>query len=569
MFVTTIRNRQKGKVYETHLIRRTYRKDGKVKNETVANITALPKETREVIRRSLKGERLVPVGQFEILASYAHGDVALVRGVLRDCGLQRAIHSRDVPNRRLVEAMLVARVLAPMSKLATTRWWLNTTLPAELGVEDATEDDLYAALDWLGEQQDRIENKLAKKHLADGSLMLYDVSSSYLTGRHCPLGARGHSRDGKSGTLQVVYGVICNRDGLPLAVEVYKGNTNDTTTVLDQIRKAQKRFGLKHLVFVGDRGMIKQTRVNELREMDGVDWISALGAPQVQKLRDAGDLQLGLFDERDLGEISSALFPDERLIVCRNPMVAGERKRKRDELLDATEARLDKVREAVQAGRMTKAGAIGERVGRAWGKQKMRKHFTVVIEDGHFSYTRDTENIEREASLDGLYVIRTSLQDAQAHPAEDVVRHYKRLAWVERVFRVMKTTQLLVRPIYHRLEGRVKAHIFLCMLAAHVVWHLEHRLESLLFRDEGRAEQKELASPVSPLPRSEQARRKDLDHTSDDDYPLHSLKTLLADMATLQRHTVRMADGGDTWEQLSKTSQFQRRVFELAGVKGT
>ena len=567
MFVATIKNKQKGRVYETHLIRRTYREGGKVKNQTIANITALPAETREVIRRSLRGEKLLPAGDFEVLASYGHGHVALVRGLLADCGLRRILHSRDSRQRRLVEGLIVARVLQPLSKLATTRWWLTTTLPTDLGIEDATEDDLYDALDWLGKQQERIERRLASKYLEDGSLLLYDISSSYLTGRHCPLAARGHSRDGKSGTLQIVYGVICDREGCPVAVEVYKGNTNDTTTVLDQVRKAKKRFGLNKVVFVGDRGMIKQARIEELVKIDGVDWISALGATEVEKLRKGGELQLGLFDERNLAEIRSEAFPGERLIVCRNPLMAAERKRKRAELLKATEERLDRIRRAVEKGRLVDAGAIGERVGRAWGKQKMRKHFIVDIRDGHFSYTRNQERIEREAAVDGLYVIRTSLLDAQQHPAKKVVADYKRLAWVERVFRTMKTTHLLVRPIHHRLEERVRAHVFLCMLAAHVVWHLEHRLESLLFRDEGRAQLKEEADPVVPLPRSPAARRKDAELTSDDDFPLHSVKTLLAEMATLQRHTVRLAGTPHTWEQTTVPSQYQRRVFELAGIR--
>lgn len=567
MFVATIRNKQKGRVYETHLIRHTYREGGKVRNKTVANITKLPPETREVIRRSLRGETLIPASSIDVLSSRGHGHVALVRGVLRDCGLRNILSSRDTRERRLVEGLLVARILQPLSKLATTRWWLTTTLAEDLDLEDAVPEELYAVLDWLAAQQPRIEKRLAKKRLHNGSLVLYDLSSSYLTGRHCPLGKRGYSRDGKPGSLQVVYGVICDGDGCPVAVQVYPGNTNDTTTLMEQVDKVQDRFGLERLVIVADRGTIKQTRIEELRKREGVDWISALNAPQLKALYGAGELQLGLFDERNLVEITSGQFPGERLVVCRNPLLAAERKRKRQELLDATEERLRKVQVAVEAGRLANAGAIGERVGRCWKKQKMRKHFQCIIEDGHFHFDRKLAGIQREEALDGLYVIRTSLADKEAHPADEVVRSYKRLSSVERVFRAMKTTQLLVRPIFHWTPTRVRAHIFLCMLGAHVLWHLERRLASLLFREEDRAERTASSDPVVALERSDAAKRKDAEHTSDDDLPLHSLKTLLAEMATLQRHTMRATGSEATWEQVSVPSEHQRRVFDLASVK--
>lgn len=567
MFVATIKSKQQGRVYETHLIRRTYREDGKVKNETVANITALPPETREVIRRSLRGEHLFPADDLEILASRGHGHVALVRGVLRDCGLLHCLHSQNLRYRQVAEAMIVARILKPQSKLATTRWWLTTTLAEEIGIEDATEDELYDTLDWLAGQQSRIEDRLAKRYLRDGAIVLYDVSSSYVTGQNCPLAALGYSRDKKKGTLQIVYGVICDKEGCPIAVEVFEGNTSDTSTVMDQVRKIQNRFGIQRLIFVGDRGMLKQTRITELRQMEGVNWITALDAKQIQKLRASGDLQLGLFDQRNLGEITSELFPDERLVVCKNPLLAAERKRKRLELLESTEERLQAIALAVAAGRLKSAGAIGERVGRAWGRQKMRKHFKVTIAEGLFEYERDTASIEKEAALDGLYVLRTSLLDKSAHPPDSVVRDYKRLSWVERVFRVMKTTQLLVRPIYHYTEKRVRAHVFLCLLGAHVIWHLERRLESLLFHEEDRDLHKLQADPVVSLPRSQAARRKDRQQTSDDDFPLHSLTTLLAEMGTLQRHTLRITGTEGSWDQLTVPSQHQRRAFELAGVR--
>ncbi len=570
MFVTTIRSKQKGKVYETHLVRRTFREKGEVRTETLANITKLPADVRDLVRRSLKGERCVPSSALEILSSRAHGHVALIRGVIGDVGLRSALGSKRCRERQLVEAMIVARILAPQSKLATTRWWRTTTLPEELEVEDATEDELYAALDWLAEQQPRIERRLARECLQDGALILYDISSSYVTGRCCPLAAHGHSRDHRPDKPQVVYGVITNGDGCPVSVEVFAGNTSDTATVMDQVRKVKEGFGLERLILVGDRGMIKQTRIEELRKIDGVDWISALDTAQIRALVEGGDLQLGLFDERNLMEITSEHFPGERLVVCRNPLLAAERARKREALLQATEQRLRSICAAVAAGRLKKGVAIAERVGRAWGNQRMRKHFRIETRDGVFHFERDEKGIAREASLDGFYVIRTSVEDTRSYPADEVVRSYKRLSRVEHVFHNMKTTHLLVRPIYHYDERRVRAHIFLCMLAAHVVWHLEQRLADLLFHDPDLDELNRTGDPVAPTPRSAEGVRKDTELTSTDGgYPLHSLKTLLAAMGTLQRHTMRVANvqGASTWDQLSVPSQHQRRVFEAAGVR--
>ena len=505
----------------------------------------------------------------EIVSSRAHGHVALIRGVIGDVGLRSALRPKRCRERQLVEAMIVARILAPQSKLATTRWWHTTTLPEELEVEDATEDDLYAALDWLAEQQPRIERRLARECLEDGALVLYDISSSYVTGQCCALAAHGHSRDHRRDRPQVLYGVITNGAGCPVSVEVFAGNTSDTTTVMDQVHKVRDRFGLERLILVGDRGMIKQTRIEELRKIEGVDWISALDTAQIRALVEGGDLQLGLFDQRNLMEITSEQFPGERLVVCRNPLLAQDRSRKREELLRATEQRLRSVARTVAAGRLKKGVAIAERVGRAWGNQRMRKHFRTEIRDGVFQFERDEKGIAREASLDGFYVIRTSLEDAQSHPADEVVRSYKRLSQVEHVFRNMKTTQLLVRPIYHYDEQRVRAHIFLCMLAAHVLWHLEQRLADLLFHDPDRDELNRGGDPVAPKPRSREGARKDTEQTSADGYPLHSLKTLLAEMGTLQRHTMRVADvqGVPTWDQLSVPTQHQRRVFKAAGVR--
>jgi len=569
MFVTTIKSKQKGKVYETHLVRRTFREKGEVRTETLANITKLPADVRDLVRRSLKGERVVTSDALEILSSRAHGHVALIRGIIGDVGLRSALGSKRCHERQLVEAMIVARILAPQSKLATTRWWHTTTLPEELELEDATEDELYAALDWLAEQQPRIERRLARGCLEDGALVLYDISSSYVTGRCCPLAAHGHSRDHRRDKPQVVYGVITNGEGCPVSVEVFAGNTTDTTTVMDQVHKVKDRFGLERLVLVGDRGMIKQTRIEELRKIDGVDWISALDTAQIRALVEDGDLQLGLFDQSNLMEITSGHFPGERLVVCRNPLLAEERSRKRDALLLATEQRLRSIAAAVAAGRLKRGVAIAERVGRAWGNQRMRKHFRTEIDDGVFQFERDEKGIAREASLDGFYVIRTSVEDTQSYPAEEIVRSYKRLSRVEHVFHNMKTTQLLVRPIYHYDEHRVRAHIFLCMLAAHVLWHLEQRLADLLFYDPDLHELNRTCDPVAPTPRSQEGARKDTEQTSSDGYPLHSLRTLLAEMGTLQRHTMRVANvqGAPTWDQLSVPAPHQRRVFDAAGVR--
>jgi len=570
MFVTTIKSKQKGKVYETHLVRRTFRDKGEVRTETLANITKLPADVRDLVRRSLKGEQCVASSALEIVSSRAHGHVALIRGIIGDVGLRSALGSKRGPERQLAEAMIVARILAPQSKLATTRWWHTTTLPEELEVEDATEDELYAALDWLAEQQPRIERRLARECLEDGALVLYDISSSYVTGRCCALAAHGHSRDHRRDKPQVVYGVITNGEGCPVSVEVFAGNTSDTTTVMDQVRKVRDRFGLQRLILVGDRGMIKQTRIEELRKIDGVDWISALDTAQIRALVEGGDLQLGLFDERNLMEITSEEhFAGERLVVCRNPLLAEERSRKREELLLATEQRLWSIAAAVAAGRLKKGVAIAERVGRAWGNQRMRKHFRTEIDDGVFQFERDEKSIAREASLDGFYAIRTSVEDAQSYPADEVVRSYKRLSRVEHVFHNMKTTQLLVRPIYHYDEHRVRAHIFLCMLAAHVLWHLEQRLADLLFHDPDLDELNRTGDPVAPTPRSAEGARKDTEQTSTDGYPLHSLRTLLAEIGTLQRHTMRVANvrGAPTWDQLSLPTPHQRRVFDTAGVR--
>lgn len=564
MYITSIPNRGSPPAI---LLRESYREGGKVKTRTLANLSSLTPEQIEGMRRALKGDRLFSDDDFEILASRAHGSVALVLGIMRSIGLPAMIQGRRTRERDLVLAMVAGRMLTPRSKLGTIRSWQTTTLPELLEVDDATEDDLYAAMDWLADHQGDIEKRLAKKHLKNGALVLYDISSSYVTGRCCPLAKRGYSRDHRRDLPQVVYGVITDAEGCPVAVEVFEGNTSDTTTVMDQVYKLKEKFGLEHLVFVGDRGMVKQARIGPLRQVGGVDWVSALDARQLQQLRETKALQLGLFDERNLVEVTSDDFPGERIVVCRNPSLAAERTRKRAELLAATEADLARVQVAVTAGRLKDAARIGERVGRVIGRHKMRKHFDLVIEDGRFEYTRNLENIQREAELDGFYAIRTSLTAQQQPAAAEIVRTYKRLTWVERVFRSMKTTQLLVRPIYHYAEKRVRAHIFTCMLAAHVLWHLEHRLARYIFADPGLADQRRDRDPTIAPVRTTEGKRKVTHQTSDDDYPLHSIRTLLEEMATLTRNTLVWKNSPlQPLTKDARPSAHQLAILNAAGV---
>ena len=564
MYVATVPNRNSPPAI---LLRESYREGGKVKTRTLGNISSLPPEQIEGIRRVLRGEQVFTEGDLEILASRAHGSVSLVLGAMHRAGLAAVVAPRRSRERDVVMAMIAGRLLMPKTKLATTRAWQTTTLPELLEVDDATENDLYAAMDWLLENQPAIERRLAGKYLKDGAIVLYDISSSYLTGRHCPLAKRGYSRDHRGDLPQVVYGVITDGEGCPVAVEVFEGNTSDTTTVMDQIEKIRERFGLQRIIFVGDRGMIKQARIEALRAKGGVDWVSALDSRQVQRLRDGGAIQLSLFDEKDLVEIQSEDFPGERVVVCRNPALATERARKRRELLAATEAALDKVVASVQAGRLKAADKIALRVGRVIGRFKMRKHFLTDISQGRFSYVRNEESIRYEAELDGLYAIRTSLTVEQEPSPEQIVRTYKRLTRIERIFRSMKTTQLLVRPIHHRTVDRVRAHIFLCMLAAHVIWHLEQALAYWLFADPGLPEQKRAGDPVAPPRRTPEGHRKVTEQTSADNHPLHSLRTLLEEMATLTRTTLVLRNSPlPPWDKDARPSAHQTAILAAVGV---
>jgi len=557
------------------LLREGWREGGKVRKRTLANLSHWPAAKIEALRRLLRDEPLTaPSAAFAIERSRPHGHVAAVLGTLRQLGLERLLAARRSPERDRTVALLVSRVLAPDSKLATARQLdrpsATSTLGEMLGIERVEADALYAAMDWLGARQQKIEKGLAKRHLSDGTLVLYDVSSSYLEGRHCPLARIGHSRDGKKGSLQIVFGLLCNADGCPVAVEVYEGNTGDPTTLRDQIEKVRTRFGLSRVVFVGDRGLLTSARIREeLAPVDGLDWISALRSEAIRKLaEDEGPLQRSLFDETDLAEIQHPDFPGERLIACLNPLLAAERARKREDLLQATERELEKVAAATRRAKRPLRGSdqIGLRVGKVLGRFKMAKHFEIEITDTTFTYRRKQQAIDAEASLDGIYVLRTSVPE-EILGAEDTVRAYKDLAKVERAFRCMKTVDLHVRPIHHRLAGRVRAHVFLCMLAYYVEWHMRQAWAPLLFAEddpEGAARRR--GSPVKPATRSASAEAKARGKRTPDGEPVHRFRGLLDHLATLTKNTIAPAGDLPSFEQLSVPTPLQQKAFDLLGI---
>lgn len=535
--VTTSRS-YKGKIYRNHLLRRSYRENGKVKKKTVANLTRLGDGIVELIRRALHGEDMVPANElFDVLRSPHHGHVDAVLTAVKRLGLETLIASRPSRERDLVIAMVVARILEPQSKLATTKWWGTTTLPEMLEVGDATEDDLYAAMDWILKQQGRIEKKLAARHLSNDSMVLYDLTSSYFEGITCPLAALGYPRDGISGKLQVNYGLMTDRLGRPVSVSVFKGNTGDTKTLLPQIDKAKKSFGIERLVLVGDRGMITQTQIDQLKDIAGIDWIGALRPEAIRKLVNDYSIQMELFDERNLFSIQHPDFPGERLVACRNPHLAKLRSEKRMALLEATRKDLEKVLGMVKRGKLQGADKIGVRVGKVINKHKVAKHFVLDIGSKVFSFMIDEKNVAIEAALDGIYVIRTSL-DEKRLGTEDAVRSYKLLAQVERAFRSFKSIDLNVRPIRHRLENRVRAHIFLCMLAYYVQWHMIEAWRPMLFCDEDLAA-KETRDPVSPAKRSQSALKKARSGQLESGERVHSFRTLLQNLGALVRNKCR------------------------------
>ncbi len=632
MYIATVPNRRSPPAI---LLREGYRQDGKVKTRTLANLSKLPAEAIAAVKRVLKGERLVSTEElFEIVedGSAAHGNVEAVMTAMGKLDVAGLLCSRPSRQRDLVLAMVAARILEPQSKIATTRWWSDTTLADTLNVSGADEDELYEAMDWLLQRQDPIEKKLAGRHLDNGAVALYDLTSSYFEGVTCPLAARGHSRDGKKGKLQVNYGLLTNAQGIPVAVSVFEGNTGDPKTLLPQVEKMRESFGIEKFVLVGDRGMITQKQIDALRTFEDVDWLTAMRPGAIRKLVEDGSIQMGLFDERNLFELEHPDWPGERLIACRNPELATRRTAKREALLEATAAELEKVRRMVGRGRLygkkdigdrvnkllkqykvgkhftvkvrddgleyhldeealatelaakddqdaalaakrhvdavgdqldqirdrTEHGRlhgqdeIGVRVGRAIDTYKMAKHFVLHIEDDAFDFERDQDNIDAEAALDGIYVIRTSV-DQKIMDSDQAVRGYKQLANVERAFRCLKSIDLMVRPIRHRLEVRVRAHILLCVLAYYVEWHMSEAWRPLLFADQDQ-QAKASRDPVAPAQRSRAAMQKVHARHLDDGSPVHSFRTLLKHLGNIVRNTCRCPDAGPQGPTFYKTT---------------
>ncbi len=563
--VVTTTRKYKDQVYRTHLLRRSYREDGKVKNETLGNLSHLPESLIDIIRLSLQGEVFVPLAKaFEITASRPHGHVQAVSLAMQRLDIASLLGTKACPERDAVLAMIAARIVAPNTKLATTRLWHTSTLAEDFGVSQSSEDHLYAAMDWLLERQDRVQKKLASRHLPAGGMVLYDLSSSYFEGSTCPLAKRGYNRDGKGGKLQVNYGLLTDPRGCPVAVSVFEGNTSDSKTFMPAVHKLRDDFGVKQMVMVGDRGMVSQKAIDAMREDDGIGWITALKTGSIRALVEQGHLQMGLFDERNLLEIESPDFPGERLVACRNEALTKLRAFKREDLLAATELRLTKIKERVDAGKLVGADVIGLRVGKIINQFKMSKHFELTITASGLHWARCEDAIKREAALDGLYIIRTSVPKQQMD-APTCVRNYKSLANVERAFRSIKTIDLKVRPIHHRTENRVRAHIFLCMLAYYVEWHMREAWRELMFAD---TEQQDKATrdPVAPAQRSESANVKAASHALPDGTPAHSFATLMATLATLVRNTCRTPganDNGTTFELTTTAEPAQKRALAL------
>jgi len=563
MHIDVVPNRNSRPAY---LLRESYREGKRVRKRTLANLSALPEDQIDGIRAILRGETVRPVGElFEAVASKACGHVQAVHVAMQKLGMARLLGGSSCPQRDRVLAMIAARVLSPDTKLATTRRWHQSTLADTFGVADAQVEDLYAAMDWLLERQEAIQKRLAARHLHAGAMVLYDLSSSYLEGRHCPLAQRGYSRDGKKGKLQVNYGLLTDRRGCPVAVSVYPGNTADAATLMPEVSRLRQTFGLGEVVLVGDRGMISKAHIEHLRQLEGLSWITALKSVSIRKLVQDQTVQLDLFDERNLFEVHHPDYPGERLIACRNPALAEHRAAKREALLQATEIQLGKIRERVDKGRLQGADQIGVAVGKVLDRYKVGKHFVLEIEAGRFLFQRHAERIHQEAALDGLYVLRTSV-NAEEMDASDCVRNYKALAQVERAFRSLKTMDLKVRPIHHRLADRVRAHIFLCMLAEYVAWHLREAWQPLLFADEDQAAKRQ-RDPVRPARRSAAAEAKVASRLNDAGQPLHRFQTLLAELAGIVRNTCRTPGSTDqqpTFEIITTPSPLQQRALDLA-----
>lgn len=551
------------------LLRQSYREGGKVRKRTLANLSKLPDHAIDGLRILLKGGTAIPSieNAFSIQRSLPHGHVAAVLGTVENIGLKSLISEQSSRQRDLVIAMIAARIIEPASKLATARGLATetcgNTLGEILGVEQADSDELYEAMDWLLEKQGKIEENLAAKHLGEGTLILYDVTSTYFEGSTCPLAQYGYSRDKKKGKLQIIFGLLCNAAGCPIAVEVFEGNVNDSKTLTPLIEKVRHRFGIQQVVLVGDRGVLTSAQIEKIKEVEGIDWITALRAPQIKELMEQEYLQLSLFDERDLGEIQSPDYPGERLIACRNPFLATERATTRGALLEATEKELDKIVTATtrQSRPLKGAGVIGLRVGKVMNRYKMAKHFHIQITENSLSYSRNKETIETEAKLDGIYVIRTSVS-AEVLGSKETVKAYKSLSQVEQAFRCYKTIDLKVRPIYHRLANRVKAHVFLCLLAYYVEWHLRSLLAPLLFDGEELEVVESSDSVVVPVKRKGERKR------TVDNFPRHSFRTLLTDLGTIVSNRIQPKLPGVevSFDKITNPTSLQQRALDLLGV---
>ena len=548
------------RTYRTHLLRRSFREDGKVKKETLANLSALPDSAIAALKASLSGSVLADAGDmFEIERSLPHGHVAAAHVMASRLGLKNLL-GPDCPDRDLAYGLIIARAVAPASKLATTRWWADTTLGADLGIDGASTDEVYAAMDWLLSRQDAIEKKLAARHLEAGGLALFDLSSAWLEGHSCPLGAFGHSRDGKKSREQIEFGMVTSRAGIPVAVRVFAGNTSDSVAFGEIIPVVRDKFGLGEVILVGDRGSVTQVRIRQLKALPGAGWITALRAPSIAALAsDDGPLQMSLFDTCNFAEITDARYPGERLICCRNPALAAQRAAKRQSLLEATGKELEKIAAQVAAGRLKHPEKIGVKVGKVINKRKVGKHFITDIADGQFEFRCDEGKIAAEAELDGIYVIRTSAAEEKLGAAE-TVEAYKDLGNLERDFWSMKAEDIDLRPIYHYLENRVRAHVLLCMLATYLTWHLRQALAPLTFTDNRKPGRED---PVSPARRSATATAKDTAKITPDKLAIRGYHELLAHLATLTRNTVSF--NGRRLEKLSTPTPEQRRVFDLLG----
>jgi transposase len=567
MHVATIERQHNGRTYVSYLLRRSYRQDGQVKHQTLGNLSHLPAATLDLVRRSLQGQAFCAAqDSFRILHSQPHGHVEAVLTTCRRLGLEDLLASKPCAERTLVLALIVQRLLTPGSKLAATRSWKDTTLAEELGVAAADHKQAYAAMDWLLRRQRRIENKLARQYLGEEAVVLYDVSSSSYEGRTCPLAQHGYNRDGKKGLPSIVYGLLTDRHGRPIALDVYPGNTADPSTIPDQVRKLRHRFGLTRVILVGDRGLLTQARIDTLQQYPGLGWISALRSDDIRDLITKGTLSRSLFDAVNLAEIASPDFPGERLVACYNPLLTERRRQKRQRLLQATEEGLRKLEAEVRRRTKTPltAAAIGVKAGRVIASYKMGKHFQLNIEDNSFSWCRDQASITREEQLDGIYVIRTS-EPLTTFPAADCVRTYKRLTLVEQAFRCLKGLDLRVRPIHHRVAPRVRAHLFLCMLAYYVEWHMRQALKPLLYADEELEQARDQRDPVKPAEPSPSAQEKKKTHQTSSGEPAHSFASLLAHLGTRTRNTVQIASAAEptTFQQLTEPDPLQAEALRL------